>query len=334
MTTNAKLPLVWFIGTGGTIASSGGLRTTFAGYGGGPPRDVMANLERVPEIQQYVRTKAEQYGQLGFPSPTDSLKISRRINQLAKDPDVAGFVVTHGTAIMEETAYYLNLLVKTDKPVIITGSMRPPQAMGTDADNNLLGAAILAGSQQAKGKGVLLMLNDEINAARDVTKTNSYRLETFQSREIGLLGYMDSDMKAIFYRLPVKKHTFQTEFDPDKITEPLPWVEMVICAPGTNGKVIRWIADQGCPGIVWGGAGAGGGPGEAMEALTYAAQKGTKVVISTRGGAGRVIKTKNYVDRNWITADNLLPYKATTLLQLGLTKTKDNEELQRMFESY
>ncbi|MBM3926621.1 MAG: asparaginase [SAR202 cluster bacterium] len=319
---------------GGTIASTGSPRLVFAGYGGGPRLTIQQIVDRVPELKDFAQIKTEQYDTKGFPSPMDSLKVARRINQIFRDqPDTAGVVVTHGTAIMEETAYFLNLLVKSDKPVVITGAMRPPSAMGTDADNNLLCATLVAASPESRNKGCLLVLNDTIQAAREVTKQDSYRIDTFASREIGLLGYCDSDLRIVYYRSPTKKHTHQTEFDPDKIDR-IPRVELVFCAPGSDGRLIRLAADDGAEGIVWAGAGAGDGPPGVAEAIDYARSKGVVVVVATRGGSGRVIRLKGYIERTLVAADNLIPQKAVALLMLALTRTKDVEEIQRMFEMY
>ena len=184
-----RLPLVWVLGTGGTIAAWGAPRLKFFDYGvPGMRLDVHDNLEQIPEVDQFARVKAEHLIQAGSGGLGDSgwLMVAKKVNNLFQDdPDVSGVVVTHGTSSLEETAYWLNLTVKSEKSVVVTGTMRPPSAMGTEAYNNLLGAIILAGSQEARGMGVTVMLNDEINASREVTKQNSYRIQTFGTRELG-----------------------------------------------------------------------------------------------------------------------------------------------------
>ena len=213
MSSNDR-PLVWLLGTGGTIAQWGSSRTTFYDYGTDERLDVFQNLERIPEVNEYIEVRAEHLWQAGSGTirTPELLALTNKINGIFEDdPAVDGVVVTHGTSSMEETTYWLNLTVKSEKPVVVTG-MRLPSAMGTDADNNLFGALLLAGSADARDKGTLLMLNDEIQAAREVTKQNSYRLETFGSRELGMLGYMDSDLTPVFYRQATRKHTHQTEF--------------------------------------------------------------------------------------------------------------------------
>ena len=337
MTSN-QLPVVWVLGTGGTISSWGSPRLTFYEYGvAGQRLDVHQNLERIPEVRDFANVKAEHLWMAGSGSlgPTRWLELTKKINRLfQEDPGISGIVVTHGTSSMEETAYWLNLTVKSEKPVVVTGTMRPPSAMGTDSDNNLLGAIILAGSQEARGKGVTVMLNDEINAAREVTKQNSYRIETFGTRELGFLGYLDSDLKPVFYREPVRKHTYQTEFDVDGLSD-LPKVYIVYAYEGADDLVVRALIDAKAPGIVIAGMGAGGAGGQVQqEALMEASRQGSIVLSSTRAGSGRVIRTSRHREAGWVAADNLSPHKARILLQLALTKTNDPEEIQRMFDAY
>ena len=337
MTSN-QLPLVWVLGTGGTISSWGSPRLTFFEYGvAGQRLDVHQNLERIPEVSDFANVKAEHLWMAGSGSlgPTRWLELTKKINRLfQEDPGISGIVVTHGTSSMEETAYWLNLTVKSEKSVVVTGTMRPPSAMGTDSDNNLLGAIILAGSQEARGKGVTVMLNDEINAAREVTKQNAYRVETFGTREMGFLGYLDSDLKPMFYREPVRKHTYQTEFDVDGLSD-LPKVYIVYAYEGADDLVVRALIDAKAPGIVIAGMGAGGAGGQVQqEALMEASRQGSIVVSSTRAGSGRVIRTSRHREAGWVAADNLSPHKARILLQLALTKTNDPEEIQRMFDAY
>lgn len=336
--TGNQLPLVWVLGTGGTISSWGSPRLTFFEYGvAGQRLDVHQNLERIPEVKDFANVKAEHLWMAGSGSlgPTRWLELTKKINGLfQEDPSISGIVVTHGTSSMEETAYWLNLTVKSERPVVVTGTMRPPSAMGTDSDNNLLGAIILAGSQEACCKGVTVMLNDEINAAREVTKQNAYRVETFGTREMGFLGYLDSDLKPMFYREPVRKHTYQTEFDVDGLSD-LPKVYIVYAYEGADDLVVRALIDAKAPGIVIAGMGAGGAGGQVQqEALLEAGRQGSIVVSSTRAGSGRVIRTSRHREAGWVAADNLSPHKARILLQLALTKTNDPEEIQHMFDTY
>ncbi len=330
-------PLVWVLGTGGTVSSWGSPRLVFFDYGrSGERLGVSKILERVPEIYDYARIQTEQITQAksGNIGPSGWLRLSKRINEILQDPEEAsGVVVFHGTSSMEETAYWLNLTVKSDKPVVVTGAMRPPSALSTDADNNLLRAVILARSAEARAMGVTIMLNDEIHAAREVTKRNSYRLETFGTHDLGMLGYLDSDLKAVFYRASKRRHTFQSEFDVRRLTE-LPRVDIVYGYEGADGLLVRALIDAEVPGIVLAGMGSGGVGDELTKTLAEARRSGAVVVVTTRTGSGRVIRTARYAEDGFIAGDNLSPQKARILLQLALTVTKDAEQIQQMFELY
>ena len=330
-------PLVWILGTGGTVSSWGSPRLVFFDYGRSDERlGVSRILERVPEIGDYARIETEQITQAksGNIGASGWLRLSKRINEILQDPkEASGIVVFHGTSSMEETAYWLNLTVKSAKPVILTGAMRPPSALSTDADNNLLRAVILAGSEEARAMGVTIMMNDEIHAAREVTKRNSYRLETFGTRDLGMLGYLDSDLKAVFYRAPKRRHTFQSEFDVSRLTE-LPRVDIVYGYEGADGLLARALIDAKVPGIVLAGMGSGGVGDDLTKTLAEARQNGAVVVVTTRTGSGRVIRTARHVQHGFVAGDNLSPQKARILLQLALTTTKDVEQIQHLFELY
>ena len=332
-----QLPLVWVLGTGGTIAAWGAPRLKFFEYGvPGMRLDVHDNLEQIPEVDQFARVKAEHLIQAGSGGLGDSgwLMVANKVNNLFQDdPEISGIVVTHGTSSLEETAYWLNLTVQSEKPVVVTGTMRPPSAMGTEAYNNLLGAIVLAGSQEAHGMGVTVMLNDEINAAREVTKQNSYRVETFGTRELGFLGYLDSDLKPLFYRRPTRKHTYQSEFDVSGL-DALPQVEVLYSYEGASDLQARALVDAGVDGIVVGSMGPGAVGQQVNDALLDARSKGITVVVTTRAGAGRIIRTSVYEQEGIVAGDNLSPQKARILLQLALTRTKDPEQIQQIFNVY
>jgi L-asparaginase len=256
------------------------------------------------------------------------------VNQLFRDdPEAAGVAITHGTATLEETAYFLNLTVKDRRPVVVTGSMRPPSGLGTDADVNLLDCVRVAAAPQSAGRGVLTVLNNEIQAARHVTKTNSYRLETFRSNELGLLGYADSDEQVVFYHAPDRRHTLESEFDVTGVAQ-LPQVDIAYAYAGADGRVVQALAASGSAGIVAAGLGSGGSPRAFMEALKQAQRRGVKVVIATQTGNGRVMRTQRFAEDGYLVADNLPPKKARILLMLALTCTQEQEEIQRMFWTY
>ncbi|MEE8442343.1 MAG: asparaginase [Dehalococcoidia bacterium] len=237
---NTMLPKVQILATGGTISGVGRHRLDYVAYGEtGQHLTIQELLARVPEVTQVARVEAEQFANVGSPAltPQHWLELAQRINQgFRSDPDLSGVVVTHGTATMEETGYFLNLTVKDPRPVVLTGAMRPASALGTDADVNLLAAVRTAASPSAINQGVMVVLNDQISAAREVSKTNTYRVETFKPGELGLLGYADSDGAVVFYRSPTRRHTHQSAFQVDENTS-LPRVDVNLRVPGG-----RWLA--------------------------------------------------------------------------------------------
>ena len=336
MTTDAK-PRVYVIGTGGSISFVGSHRTDYINYSyANKHLTIQELLDRVPEVNDFADVRSEQYMNVGSTEvgPAHWLGLVKRINQVFReDPDAAGVAITHGTATMEETAYFLNLTVKSHKPVVVTGAMRPPTGLATDADINLIDCVRVAAAPQSAGRGVLTVLNNEIQAARDVIKTNSYRLETFRSNELGLLGYADSDEETVFYRNPTRAHTLDSEFDVENVSQ-LPRVDIAYSYAGADGLLVRALADAGVDGIVSGGLGSGGSPSGFSDALKEAQARGIPVVISTQTGNGRVIRTRRTNEDGFIVADNLQPKKARVLLMLALTKTKDPDEIQRMMLTY
>ena len=189
--------------------------------------------------------------------------------------DVAGVAVTHGTATLEETAYFLHLTVKSSKPVVITGAMRPPTALGTDADLNLLDAVRIAGCPDASAMGVLTVLNNEIQCARDVTKTNTYRVETFKSPQLGLLGYADSDGQVVFYRLPIRKHTRDTPFEVAALSS-LPRVDIVQAYAGADGMLVEAVRNNRSDGLVLAGSGGGSCPPRRLRQRRKRYEKGCR----------------------------------------------------------
>ncbi len=338
----STLPRVRLVATGGTISNRNGGRLT---------ADELVTA--MPGIDRYVRPEAEQFANTS--SSALSLKqwldLARRINGLfAEDPDLAGVVVTSGTDTLEETAYFLNLTVRTTKPVVVVGSMRNPSTLGYEGAANLLEGFRVAASPEARGKGVLVVLNDEINAARDVTKTDALRLNTFQSRSYGILGVVDSD-RVVFYRDLVKRHTERSEFDVTGIDD-LPRVDVAMVYQGASGDIIKAMVDQGAKGIVIASAGAGATSGTQGQGIQYAIEKGVFVVTSTRTGSGRIASrgrgtvpaaapsndgnpgaARPTTDRR-IAAEDLAPVKARILLMLALTRTSSGADIQRMFTEY
>ena len=319
----SDLPLVKVVATGGTIANtpSGRLHA----------REV---AEAIPELKQVARLDVEEVVRVGSHSMTieNWLKLAKRINAIyASEREVKGVVVTHGTNTLEETGYFLNLTVKSEKPVVLTAAQRRFTTLSSDSPKNFLQAVRVAADEQAAGKGVLIVTNDTINAAREVTKTISSRVETYSSRDIGVLGYVDDD-QVTFYRAPLKKHTAASPFDIANL-ERLPRVDVIYTYVDADGLLIQAAVERAkAEGLVIAGF-ASGSPTPAMEeTLNELAAKGVPVVLSQRAGMGRVKISRTRTQA--ISADNLTPQKARILLMLGLTRTRDPKELQQMFQEF
>ena len=332
-----SLPRVYLIGTGGSISFVGDSRTDYVDYNYYDRHLTIEELlARVPETAEFAEVLPEQYVNVGSGSvgPGHWLDLARRCNAIFRDdPAAAGIAITHGTATLEETAYFLNLTVKDRRPVVITGAMRPPTALGTDVDVNLMDCIRVAAAPHSADRGTLTVLNNEIQAAREVVKSNSYRLETFRSGELGCLGYADSDGQVVFYRRPEQAHTAATEFAVVDLTE-LPRVDIAYAYAGADGVVIDALVAAGARGIVAAGLGSGGSPPAFMAALQRAVARGIPVVIATQTGNGRVVRSRRFREDGYLAADNLTPKKARILLMLALTQTGEPGELQRMLETY
>ena len=337
----ANVPRVRLVATGGTISNRTGGRLTAADLVGA-----------MPGVEQYARPEYEQFTNVASSQLTldNWLGLAKRINELfVTDAELAGIVVTSGTDTLEETAYFLNLAVRSDKPVVVVGSMRNPSTLGYEGAANLLEGFRVAASPDARGKGVLVVLNDEINAAREVTKTDALRLSTFQSRPYGVLGVVDAD-RVVFYRAPVKRHTAKSEFDLSSVTK-LPRVDVILVYQDADGDLIQAAVDRGAKGIVVATAGAGATSGTQRDGEVYAVKKGAIVVTTTRTGSGRIAPPRRGGNtappdergtnaltpdeqRRFIAGEDLLPVKARVLLMLALTKTSDPAEIQRIFSEY
>jgi len=330
-------PIVRVIGTGGSIAGVGPDRMDFILYPEiGDHITIQQSLDRVPEIQDFAEVRSEDLVSVGSTAigAAQWLGLARRINAIFKDEtDVAGVAVTHGTATLEETSYFLHLTVKSQKPVVITGAMRPPTALSTDSDLNLLDAVRTAASPDATGLGVLTVLNNEIQCGRDVTKASTFRVETFRPNELGFLGYADSDGKVVFYRAPLRRHTVDTPFMVDDMTV-LPRIDIVYAYAGADGLLVDAVRNNRSDGLVLAGFGGGTFPPAVVEAAVRLVDDGIPVVLATRSTAGRVVTTPKKEEQGFLVSDNLLPQKARILLMLGLTVTKDRHELQQMFYDY
>ena len=239
--------------------------------------------------------------------------------------------MTHGTDTLEETAYFLDLTVKSDKPVILTGAMRPATAISADGPMNLLNSVRLAADKKAGGNGVMVLLNDEIDNARDVTKSNTTSVDTFKSHN-GPLGFMNDGVPD-FYNKPLRLHTTKTPFDVRNLTS-LPKVYVIYGTAGADGSLVDAAIKAGAKGIVYAGTGNGSIHQQDKEALIRAAKAGVVVVRSSRTGSGMVVPEPEYAKEGFLDGDSLNPQKARILLQLALTKTHDLGEIQSMFHKY
>ncbi|WP_248927912.1 type II asparaginase [Paenibacillus hamazuiensis] len=328
-----KLPNIKILATGGTIAGVAASNTATTGYSiGSTTIDTLINA--VPEIKSIANVSGEQIANVGSPDITNEtlLKLGKRINELLVSDEVDGVVVTHGTDTLEETAYFLNLVVKSSKPVVIVGAMRPSTAISADGPFNLYNAVKLAGSEEAKGKGALVMLNDRIGAARFITKTHTTSLDTFKSVEDGYLG-MISGSKISFYSEPARKHTTDTVFDISAVDE-LPQVDIIYGYQNDGTYFYKAAVEAGAKGIVIAGSGDGSLSKKDEEGAKEAREKGALIVRSSRTGSGPVTHSKDDDEKGFVTSDSLNPQKARILLMLALTKTNDPAVIQMYYDQY
>jgi L-asparaginase len=320
-----ELPRIRFIATGGTIATRGGTRL-----------NADEILQMVPGLQRYARPEPEQFANIASTAMTldQWVHLAKRVNEVfAEDAGLTGAVITSGTDSLEELAYFLHLTVKTSKPLVLVGAMRSAGAPGYEGPANLLDGFRVAASPDSRAKGVLVVLNDEINSAREVTKTDALRVQTFQSRPYGILGVVDPD-RVVYYREPLKRHTQKTEFDVSGLSA-LPRVDIMMFYQGAASDLLRAAVDAGAKGIVIAVAGADLTGGSLASGITYAERQGVIVVAATRTGSGRIAAlSPNRVREGLIGGEDLTPLKARILLMLALTKTQSPTEIQRMFTEY
>jgi L-asparaginase type II len=327
-----ELARVHLIATGGTIANRPESRLTHQEL-----------VRSVPGLAKVARVDSEQFSNVTSDAltPAEWLQLARRINEVfQRDREIAGIVITSGTDTLEETAYFLNLTVTDERPVVIVGSMRSPAAVGYDGIANLSDGVRVAVLPASRNRGVLVVMNGQIHPARDVTKADAQRLDAFQTRGSGPLGIVDTD-RVLFYRAPEKRHTSRAEWHIEGVAA-LPRVDVILVYQGAPADLIRAAADFGARGIVMAGAGAGSISEQQLDGVAYAAQKGIFVVLTTRTGGGRVASGKNDVAaalapplRPFVIAgEDLAPVKARVLLMLALASTSVPADIQRAFLNY
>lgn len=329
-------PRVALIITGGTIDSVGADRLDLAWYIENNRRlDDGELLGSVPELAGIAEVEEVPFRRLPSHALVDRdwLDLAELLHGIFERGGADGAVITHGTNTLEETAYFLNLVLKTDRPVVLVGSMRPASALGADGYLNLLNAVRVAADPDSRGHGVLAVMNEGIYGARDLTKTATYRVEAFQGRDLGPLGFADADGRVRYYHRTVKPHTTGTEFDVTGL-ESLPRVDVVVSHAGADGALIDAGVAAGARGIVCAATGAGRPTPAQDEAFERARQQGVTLCIGSRVGSGRVARSPKLRARGVVTADNLQPWKARVLLALALSVTEDTEAVQRMFDTY
>ncbi|MCU7217602.1 asparaginase [Pseudomonas sp. VE 196-7] len=333
--TQTKLANVVVLATGGTIAGAGASAANSATY-----QAAKVGIEQliagIPELSKLANVRGEQVMQIASESITNDnlLQLGRRVSELADSKDVDGIVITHGTDTLEETAYFLNLVEKTDKPIIVVGSMRPGTAMSADGMLNLYNAVAVASSKEAHGKGVLVTMNDEIQSGRDVSKMINIKIEAFKS-PWGPLG-MVVEGKSYWFRLPAKRHTMDSEFDIKNIKS-LPDVEIAYSYGNVDDTAYKALAQAGAKAIIHAGTGNGSVSSRVVPSLQALRKDGVQIIRSSHVNAGGfVLRNAEQPDDkyDWVVAHDLNPQKARILAMVALTKTNDSKELQRMFWEY
>lgn len=331
----ADKPNVVILATGGTIAGAGADVTNSATYQAAKvPVDKL--IAGIPQLNSIASVRGEQVFQIASESLTNAnlVTLAKRVAALVKQNDVDGVVITHGTDTLEETAYFLNLVVHTDKPIVVVGSMRPGTAMSADGMLNLYNAVSVAASKDARGKGVLVTMNDEINSGRDVSKMVNIRTEAFKS-PWGPLG-MVVEGKNYWFRLPAKRHTNSSEFDIEKI-DTLPSVEIAYGSGNADDIAYRAFAANGAKAIIHAGTGNGSVSSAVVPTLQELRGKGVQIIRSSHVNAGGfVLRNAEQPDDkyDWVVAHDLNPQKARILALVALSKTQDSKELQRIFWEY
>ncbi|MEK2164472.1 L-asparaginase 2 [Vibrio parahaemolyticus] len=330
----SDLPNIKILATGGTIAGAG-QSATESNYTAGKV-GVESLISAVPSMTNIADISGEQVVSIGSQDMNDEvwLKLAKRVNELLAQDDVDGIVITHGTDTLEETAYFLDLTVKSDKPVVIVGAMRPSTAMSADGPVNLYNAVVTATDEDSKGRGVLVAMNDTIFDARDVTKTNTTSVSTFQSPNFGPLGYIhNSDAK--YQRSPERKHTTETPFDVSKLNT-LPKVGIVYNYANASSLPVKALVDAKFDGIVSAGVGNGNLYHMVFDELEKASKDGIIVVRSSRTPTGSTTLDAEIDDDKYgfVASGTLNPQKARILLMLSLTQTKNYQDVQKMFQYY
>ncbi len=334
ITVTAQKPNIHILATGGTIAGTGS-SSTQTNYTAGQVA-IGTLLDAVPEINNIANATGEQIVRIGSQDMTDDvwLTLAKRINELAAQDDIDGIVITHGTDTMEETAYFLNLTVKTDKPVVLVGAMRPSTALSADGPLNLYDAIVVAAAPESRAKGVVVAMNGLIIGAHSVTKMNTITVQTFQAPNSGALGYIYNG-KVFYDQITVKTHTTASVFDVTNLNE-LPKVGIVYSYSNIDADMVAPMLTNGYRGIVHAGVGNGNIHKNVFPVLEAARNQGIQVVRSSRVPTGPVTLDAEVDDAQYgfVASQELNPQKARILLMLALTQTADWQQIQRYFNEY
>ncbi|HUL81251.1 MAG TPA: type II asparaginase [Gammaproteobacteria bacterium] len=330
----ADLPKIRVLATGGTIAGAQASATDY-GYKSGT-YDVNSLLKAVPNLDKLAVLTGEQVANIGSQDMNDEiwLKLAKRVNAALAEPGTDGILITHGTDTLEETSYFLSLVTKSDKPVVMVGSMRPATAISADGPGNIYNGVAVATDPRAKGKGTLVCLNDVIHYARNVVKTDTTSVETFQSINRGPAGVVHTG-KIEWFEPMDRKLGPASEFSVDTLDK-LPRVDVIYAHANMSADLIDAAIKNGAKGIVVAGVGDGNMTTPALDALAKAAKSGVVVVRSTRLPQGIVLRNNEVNDdeKGFVASGELNPGKSRVLLQLALTKTKDPVRIQKMFYEY
>ncbi len=336
------LPRVMLVSMGGTIASKASSRINLNNYGGRGNRVGPEDwVDALPELALLARVTTDDQrapedpsgGPGGGMTQAHIRKVAARVQELVDDPSVDGVVVTHGTNTMAESAWFMNLVVNTKKPIVFVGSQRAWSGLSGDGPLNLYNAVRVAATPGAAGLGVLHVMNQNINTARDVMKMSAYRVEAFKSPDLGVVGVVDPD-RVVFHTVPLRRHTHRSEFHLAGLPASLPAVEVLYGYTDAPGYLVDAMMTNGVKGIVIEGTGAGARAGGQGPALRKAQEKGVLVVATTRTRSGRVQDTPRRREASIVAGDNLQPEKARMLLQLALAKGADLDGVRRTFNEY
>ncbi len=325
-------PKIIILATGGTIAGAAASSTDVTGYAAGTV-PIENLLNSVPQLAEIAEISGEQIVNIGSQDMTETVwqQLALRVNELLAEKNIDGVVITHGTDTLEETAFFLHLTVHSDKPVVMVGAMRPSTSVSADGPMNLLNAVRVAASPLSRGKGVLVVMNDTIDCAREVTKTRSDNVAAFNSSTAGALGFI-TGCDVIYLRDSLRRHTLQSDFSAEA---KLPRVDIVYSYAGADGVMVDAAMAAGASGIIHAGTGNGSIHMNTEPALIRARKRGAAIVRSSRiPGANTVQSLKKWSDMGFLNAGFLNPQKSRILLMLALTKTKDLRAIQKIFDEY